>query len=370
MNDDFQLSCPTPLSNHKTVQLAHGGGGRLMRELIERLFLPAFAVVDEASLQANLPGSLNEAQPEKVKLLPPHDAAVLSAEAPRLAVTTDSFVVSPLFFPGGDIGKLAVCGTVNDLAMAGAKPAFLTAGFILEEGLPLETLRRVVASMSAAARSAGVKIIAGDTKVVDRGKADGMFINTAGIGWVASDVNISPARVCPGDVILINGDLGRHGVAVMSVREGLQFEGAFESDCAPLSSLVEAMLAVEPDIHCLRDLTRGGLAAALNEIAGDAQVGIELDEASIPIAEPVAAACELLGLDPLYVANEGRLAAFVAPEAAPRMLEAMRRHAAGPQAAIIGKVTAEHAGTVELRGRFGGRRIVDFLSGEQMPRIC
>ena len=216
-----------------------------------------------------------------------------------------------MFFPGGDIGKLAVYGTVNDLAMAGARPAYLSAGFILEEGLPMETLRRVVASMAEAARAAGVRIVTGDTKVVDRGKGDGIFINTAGIGWVPPGVEISPARVAPGDAILLSGDLGRHGMAIMSVREGLQFEGALESDCAPLADLVEAMLATGADIHCLRDLTRGGLAAALNEIALDARVGIEIDEAAIPVAEPVAAACELLGLDPLYVANEGRLVAFV-----------------------------------------------------------
>ncbi len=317
-----------------------------------------------------------------------------------LAFTTDTFVVSPLFFPGGDIGKLAVYGTVNDLAMAGAKPLYLSAGFVLEEGLSMETLHRVVASMAAAAREVGVRIVTGDTKVVDRGKGDGIFINTAGIGLVPDGVAISPARVKPGDVIILSGDLGRHGMAVMSVREGLGFEGNLQSDCASLAGLVEAMLAADHTIHCLRDLTRGGLAAALNEIAADAQVGIELEESAIPVSEPVRSACEILGLDPLYVANEGRLVAFVSPQAAEKVLDAMRKHTAslsatagqassGTQAghqrapceawsvgraahgpAIIGKVTQDHVGTVVLRSLLGSGRIVDLLSGEQMPRIC
>jgi hydrogenase expression/formation protein HypE len=294
----------------------------------------------------------------------------LPTQGARLALTTDSYVVNPLFFPGGDIGKLAVCGTVNDLAMAGARPAYLSAGFILEEGLPMETLRRVVASMAEAARAAGVRIVTGDTKVVDRGKGDGIFINTAGIGWVPPGVEISPARVAPGDAILLSGDLGRHGVAIMSVREGLQFEGALESDCAPLAELVAAMLAAGADIHCLRDLTRGGLAAALNEIALDARVGIQIEEAAIPVAEPVAAACELLGLDPLYVANEGRLVAFVPASSADRVLDVMHHHPAAVGPCRIGTVSVTHAGMVELHSRFGGGRIVDLLSGEQMPRIC
>lgn len=352
MSNDFNLNCPVPLSNHATVQMAHGGGGRVMRNLIESLFLPAFR---EAAASAPLP---------------PHDATVLPVAGSRLAFTTDSFVVNPLFFPGGDIGTLAVCGSVNDLAMAGAKPAYLSAGFILEEGLPIETLRRIVASMTEYARAAGVRIVTGDTKVVDRGKADGIFINTAGVGWVPDGIEISPTRVKPGDAILLSGDLGRHGVAIMSVREGLQFEGVLDSDCAPLAGLVEAMLAASPDVHCLRDLTRGGLAAALNEIALDVRVGIEIEEAAIPVAEPVEAACELLGLDPLYVANEGRLVAFVPAEDADRVLASMGHHPAALGPCRIGTVTSAHAGTVELRGRFGGSRIVDLLSGEQMPRIC
>jgi hydrogenase expression/formation protein HypE len=357
MSNEFNLSCPVPLSDHATVQLAHGGGGRLMRDLIEGLFLPAF-------------GDSHRVDAAAKHEIPPHDAAVLPASGSRLAFTTDTFVVHPLFFPGGDIGTLAVYGTVNDLAMAGAKPAYLSAGFILEEGLPMETLRRIVASMAEAARKAGVRIVTGDTKVVDRGKGDGIFINTAGIGWVPQGIEISPARVKPGDAILLSGDLGRHGMAIMSVREGLRFEGALESDCAPLAGLVEAMLAVEPDIHCLRDLTRGGLASALNEIALDARVGIEIDDAAIPVAEPVAGACELLGLDPLYVANEGRVVALVPASSADQVLNLMRRHPSAVGPTRIGVVTEAHVGMVNLRGRFGGGRIVDLLSGEQMPRIC
>ena len=348
--DIMNLNCPVPLSDHATVQMAHGGGGRLMRNLVEQMFLPAFGVAD-------LP-------------LPPHDSAVLPSQAGRLAFTTDSYVVNPLCFPGGDIGHLAICGTVNDLAMAGAKPEYLSAGFILEEGLSMEMLRRVVASMAETARSTGVRIVTGDTKVVDCGKADGIFINTAGVGWIAPGVDISPARVVPGDAILLSGDLGRHGVAIMSVREELQFEGALDSDCAPLANLVEAMLATGAEVHCLRDLTRGGLAAALNEIALDAKVGIEIDEAAIPVAEPVAAACELLGLDPLYVANEGRLVAFLPAASADQVLETMHQHPAAAGPVRIGAVTSTHPGIVEQRSRFGGGRIIDLLSGEQMPRIC
>ena len=354
---EFNLSCPLPLSEHATVQMAHGGGGRLMRALVEGTFLPAFRSGGQEGAQ---------------KSAPPHDSAVVQLGTARVAFTTDTFVVSPLFFPGGDIGRLAVFGTVNDLAMAGARPAWLSAGFVLEEGLPMETLRRIVESMRRAADEAGVAIVTGDTKVVDRGKGDGVFINTAGIGLVPDGVDISPARVAPGDAILVSGDLGRHGIAIMSVCEGLEFEGAPESDCASLAGLVEALVELGGDVHCLRDLTRGGLAAALNEIALDAGVGIALDEAAIPVAEPVAGACELLGLDPLYVANEGRLVAFVPAEAADRAAQIMRDHPAAPQPAVIGTVTVtkRHPGTVEVRSPLGGGRIVDLLSGEQMPRIC
>lgn len=353
---EFNLSCPMPLDLHTTVQMAHGGGGRIMRNLIESMFLSAFGPCGKVA------GTLSP--------VPPHDSAVLEAGGVRLAFTTDSFVVSPLFFPGGDIGKLAVCGTVNDLAMAGARPRWLSAAFILEEGFPLETLGRVVASMRDTAREVGVQIVTGDTKVVDRGKGDGVFINTAGIGVVPAGVEVSPTRVAQGDAILVSGDLGRHGIAILSVREGLGFEMDLTSDCAPLADLVADLVQLGPEVHCLRDLTRGGLAAALNEIASDVRVGIELDEASIPISEPVAGACELLGLDPLYVANEGRLVAMVPAAAADRALALMRRHAVAHNAAIIGRVTSAHPGVVELRGPIGAARILDLLSGEQMPRIC
>ncbi|NLX95366.1 MAG: hydrogenase expression/formation protein HypE [Rhodopirellula sp.] len=350
---EFRLSCPAPRQTYSTVQMAHGGGGRLMRNLIEQMFLPAFGTggTEEKSV--------------------PHDSAVLPLGDARVAFTTDTFVVSPLFFPGGDIGKLAVYGTANDLAMAGARPRWLSVGMILEEGLTMDSLQRIVASMRATASEIGVKIVTGDTKVVDRGKGDGVFINTAGIGVVAEGIDVSPRRVTVGDRILVSGDLGRHGIAIMSVREGLEFQGALDSDCGSLWGLVETMLAADPQaVHCLRDLTRGGLASALNEIAKDMAVGVELNEAAIPIAEPVAGACELLGLDPLYVANEGRLVAFVAPHAADRILDEMRRHPSAPQASIIGTVLDHHPGLVELRGPLGGGRILDLLSGEQMPRIC
>jgi hydrogenase expression/formation protein HypE len=351
---EFQLACPTPRADHDRVQLAHGGGGRLMRRLIEEMFVSAFA-------------SSSGDRAERTVL---HDSTVLTMERSKLAFTTDSYVVSPLFFPGGDIGKLAVYGTVNDLAMSGARPRYLSAGFILEEGLPLETLRRIVRSMSQSAAEVGVEVVTGDTKVVDRGKGDGVFINTAGIGEVPEGIDVGPARVAAGDVLLVSGDIGRHGMAIMSVREGLQFEAALESDCASLASLVAELCVLGLDLHCLRDLTRGGLAAALNEIAADAGVGIELEETSVPVSPPVSAACELLGLDPLYVANEGRLVAVVARRAAEEALAIMRRHPAAPEAAIAGTVVTTHPGTVVLKNVLGGQRIVDLLSGEPMPRIC
>ncbi len=346
---EVTLSCPLPLRDYPTVQMAHGGGGRLMQELIEGLFLPGFAAGRPAI---------------------PHDSALVEVGRERLAFTTDSFVVTPLFFPGGDIGTLAVCGTVNDLAMTGAKPLYLSAGFILEEGLPLDTLRRIVESMRQAADEAGVQIVTGDTKVVDRGRGDGMYINTAGIGLIGPRTDIRPGRVEPGDAVLLSGDLGRHGIAVMSVREGLDFAGAPESDCAPLHGLVETMLAADGELHCLRDLTRGGLAAALNEIARHAQVGIELEEAAIPVCEGVRSACELLGLDPLYAANEGRLVAFCPAESVEEVLHLMHAHPLAESPAVIGLVVDEHPGVVELQSPFGGGRILDLLSGEQMPRIC
>ena len=353
MPDDFKLSCPTPLRKHDTIQMAHGGGGRIMQRLIDSLFVAAFSGTKDASAREPL-----------------HDSTVLDANDTRVAFTTDTFVVNPLFFPGGDIGKLAVCGTVNDLAMAGADPKWLSAGFVLEEGFPIESLERIVESMQKTADAAGVQIVTGDTKVVDRGKGDGVFINTAGIGLVPDGIEISPTRVRAGDKVLVSGDLGRHGIAIMSVREGLQFEGALESDCDCLGDLVAAMREVGAELHCLRDLTRGGLSAALNEIASAAQVGIELKESAVPVAPQVAGACEMLGLDPFYVANEGRLVAIVSADAAESVLEIMQNHRASPQPAIVGSVTPSHPGCVELHGDLGGSRILDLLSGEQMPRIC
>jgi hydrogenase expression/formation protein HypE len=327
----------------------------MMRRLIEEVFISAFASAssDNRNRQTVL-----------------HDSTVLTMEHAKLAFTTDSYVVSPLLFPGGDIGKLAVYGTVNDLAMSGARPRYLSAGFILEEGLPLPTLRRIVQSMADAAVEVGVEVVTGDTKVVDRGKADGVFINTAGIGEVPEGIDVAPGRVAAGDALLVSGDLGRHGMAIMSVREGLQFEAALESDCASLASLVADLSALGSDLHCLRDLTRGGLAAAVNEIAIDAKVGVELNESSIPVSDPVNAACELLGLDPLYVANEGRLVAVVAQQVAEQAFAIMQRHSAAPAPATIGTVVSAHPRTVVLQSVLGGERIVDLLSGEQMPRIC
>lgn len=351
------FSCPLPLSSSDTIQLAHGGGGRLMRQLITDLFLTQFRHAGETS------EGLRE---------PPHDSAEIRlGDGTRMAFTTDSFVVSPLFFPGGDIGKLAVFGTVNDLAMSGAKPLWLSAGFILEEGLPLETLRRVVQSMRQAAEEAGVRIITGDTKVVDRGKGDGIYINTTGLGWIPENVHISPSRIRPGDKILLSGDVGRHGIAIMSVREGLQFDNALPSDCAPLHRVVRAMVKHAAEaIHCLRDLTRGGLASALNELAMDAHVAMLIHEEVIPVEPSVAAACELLGLDPYYVANEGRFVAVVRADAAEELLAVLRQQAGCASAQIIGEVRPAPAGVVELRTALGGSRVLDLLSGEQMPRIC
>jgi hydrogenase expression/formation protein HypE len=349
------MSCPAPIARHETVQLAHGGGGRLMRSLIGDLLLPHF---DSASREAG------------ADLPPPHDSVVLQLGGVRVAFTTDSFVVKPLFFPGGDIGKLAVYGTVNDLAMAGAAPLFLSCGLILEEGTPMAVLQQIVQSMQQAANEVGVRIVTGDTKVVDRGKGDGVFINTSGVGMVPDGINIAPGRIEAGDAVLISGDLGRHGIAIMSVREGLQFDGAPESDCASLAGLVSELTGLGTELHCLRDLTRGGLAAALIELAEDTQLGIQLDEAAIPVSAPVAGACELLGLDPLYVANEGRLVAFVSSDAAEEAMQIFERHLAAPQPALIGRVTTEHGGSVQLRNAFGSGRLLDLFSGEQMPRIC
>ncbi|MCL5997385.1 MAG: hydrogenase expression/formation protein HypE [Chloroflexi bacterium] len=349
MESQFTLSCPIPISDYPNVLLAHGGGGKLTNQLIAKMFLPAF---NNPALEAQ------------------HDGAVFNLAQVRLAFSTDSYVIHPLFFPGGDIGSMAVHGTVNDLAMCGARPLYLSAGYIIEEGLPMETLWRIVQSMQQAAQHAGVQIVTGDTKVVDRGKADGVFINTAGIGILQHDRRIAPQEVRPGDVLLVNGDIGRHGIAIMAVREGLAFESAIESDSAPVAGLVLQLLDAEIDVHCMRDLTRGGLASALNEIAGAANVGIGIEERLVPVREDVQAACEILGFDPMYVACEGRFCAFVAPQDAERALAILRAHPLGMDAAIIGAVNADNPGVVTTRSRIGASRIVDMISGEQLPRIC
>ena len=336
------------------VTLAHGGGGKAMRNLIEDVFVGAF---DNPLL-----GPL-----EDQAVLP---LAALAALGDRLAFTTDSYVVSPLFFNGGDIGTLAVAGTVNDLAVSGARPLFLSCAVVIEEGFPVEGLRRVVASMKSVAAEARVQIVTGDTKVVERGAADKLFINTAGIGVVPTGVSISAANARPGDVVIVNGTLGDHGTAILIARGQLALESDIASDCRPLADLVAAMLATCPAIHCLRDATRGGVATVLNEFAASSQVAIRIDETALPLREDVKGACEILGLDPLYLANEGKLVAIVPADAAPRVLAAMRAHPAGRDAAVIGAVTEAPHGTVILRTGFGGERIVDMLVGEQLPRIC
>jgi len=370
MNASFGLQCPIPISDYPTITLSHGGGGKLSQMLVERMFVPAFAnaeletLHDGAILVLDDQGSGIRDQESAVPGRP-------SSVVRRLAFSTDSYVIHPRFFPGGDIGSLAIHGTVNDLAMCGARPLYLSAGFILEEGLPMDELWRIVQSMAAAAAAAGVRIVTGDTKVVERGKGDGIFINTAGIGLIPPGVQISPKRARPGDVVLINGPIASHGIAIMSVREGLEFETTLESDSAALNGLVADILEAGGEaVHVLRDPTRGGVASSLNEIAAQARVGFLLDEVSIPIQEEVRGACEILGFDPLYVANEGKCLVVVAPEAADAVLAAMRGHPLGLETAVIGEVMAERPGKVFLRSRIGGLRVVDMLSGEQLPRIC
>lgn len=350
--DDFHLSCPLPIARYPAVTLAHGGGGTLMHDLIENMFKVAFG------LDADDPDFA-------------HDSAVFKIPGDqRLAFTTDSFVVSPLFFPGGDIGALAVYGTVNDLAMSGARPLYLSVGFILEEGLPMEVLWRIVTSMREAARGAGVRIITGDTKVVEKGKADGIFINTSGIGVVSSGIRIGAKEIRDGDEILISGDLGRHGMAIMAQRENLEFESQIESDAAPLAGLVERLLARGIQVRCLRDLTRGGLASALNELAVCAGKSIEIEERAIPVREDVRGACALLGLDPLYVACEGRCVIFVPPSDVDEALRILRADPLGQGAARMGRVLSGPSGEVTMKSVIGVKRIVDMISGEQLPRIC
>jgi hydrogenase expression/formation protein HypE len=348
-------TCPLAQSRYEHVLLGHGSGGLLTAELIQRLFLPGFANDMLGALEDQATVSLGSGN---------------GVKAPRVAFTTDSFVVRPLFFPGGDIGRLAVHGTVNDLAVGGARPLYLSAAFILEEGLPLAELRRIVASMRAACREAGVALVTGDTKVVDRGKGDGVFITTSGIGLVPEGRSLSIHAARPGDRVLVSGTMGDHGIAIMSVREGIEFETVLESDTAPLNGLAEAVLEACPETRCMRDPTRGGLSSALNELAAASRVGVELDETAIPLRPEVRGACEMLGLDPLYVANEGKLIAVVPPDDVDRVLSAMRRHPLGRNAALVGTVVAEHAGMVILRSRVGGERVVTLLSGEQLPRIC
>lgn len=345
---EFALTCPVGHGDTQRIQLAHGGGGRAMARLLDSIIRPAF---DDPLLELR------------------HDGAALQLDGP-IAFTTDSYVVRPLVFPGGDIGKLAINGTVNDLAMCGARPLYLSVGFILEEGLALDTFRTIVASMREAARAAGVRLVTGDTKVVDRGKADGMFVNTTGIGQIVCRTPLGPSHVRAGDAVILSGDLGRHGIAVMAAREALGFETTIESDCASLAEPVLALLEGGVELHCMRDLTRGGLASAAVEIAETAGLTIALEESAIPVCEEVTAACELLGLDPLHVANEGRFVAFVAQEHAAYAVSLLRRSATTASTAIIGEVHASPAGVVSCRGPLGTARAIDMLSGEQLPRIC
>jgi hydrogenase expression/formation protein HypE len=343
------LACPIPISDYPQVLLAHGGGGKLSQQIIQKMIVPQF----------------------KNELLEPlHDGAVFTIEGARLAFSTDSYVINPIFFPGGDIGELAVNGTVNDLAMCGARPLYLSAAFIIEEGFAMNDLWRVIVSMQSAATKAGVQLVTGDTKVVDRGKGDKIFINTSGVGIVAPGVQIGAHNAKAGDAIIVSGEIAVHGIAIMSVRGGLEFETTLASDTAPLNHLVAAMLESSKEIHVLRDPTRGGVASSLNEIAESSAVGVRIDERKIPISEPVRGACEILGFDPLYVANEGKLLAFVARKDAESLLSVMRKHPLGRDAAIIGEVVNEHVGTVIMKTSIGGTRVVDMLSGEQLPRIC
>ncbi|WP_460356951.1 hydrogenase expression/formation protein HypE [Mycobacterium sp. ZZG] len=341
--------CPAPLRDAPNIVMGHGGGGAMSGELIEQLFLPAYGPAADAAMG---------------------DSAIVDLGGARLAFSTDSFVVKPMFFPGGSIGDLAVNGTVNDLAMAGAVPKVLSTAFILEEGTPLEELARIAQAVGTAALAAGVRLVTGDTKVVDSGHGDGVYLNTAGIGLIDERTDIRPQRAAPGDAVIVSGDIGVHGVAVLSCREGLEFATAVSSDTAPLHGLVAAMVATGADLHALRDPTRGGLAATLNEIARAAGAGVSVDERALPVPAAVRDACSMLGLDPLYVANEGKLVAFVAAADADRVLAAMRAHPLGARAAVIGTCVAEHPGMVVARTALGGTRVVDLPIGEQLPRIC
>jgi hydrogenase expression/formation protein HypE len=347
---EFTLQCPIPINDYPKVLMAHGGGGKLMQQLIEKMFKGAFG---------------NE------YLAQGHDSTVLNLPAGKIAYTTDSYVVQPLFFPGSDIGKLSIYGTVNDLSMSGAKPLYISLGLIIEEGFEMEKLWKVVTSIKDASETANVKIVTGDTKVVDKGKGDGIFINTSGIGIIDHKLNISPDSIAEGDVILINGDVGSHGIAIMSEREGLEFETKILSDCSPLNRIVQEIISSGIDVHCMRDLTRGGLTSALNELAGQSKTEILINEESVPVREDVQGACEILGFDPMYVANEGKFIVIVPANDSEKCLGIMKKNEFGKDSAIIGSVTrADKSGIVKLKSRIGTIRILDMLSGEQLPRIC
>jgi hydrogenase expression/formation protein HypE len=344
------FECPLPIQEYDTITLGHGGGGKLSQRLVEQLIVPAFS--------NEILGQL-------------HDGAMFPCYGGHIAFSTDSFVVRPRFFPGGDIGSLAVHGTVNDLAMCGARPRHISLALILEEGLPLTELRDVIESVRDACEESEISVITGDTKVVERGSADGLYINTTGIGSLMPETQLSPMRVRAGDKIILNGSIGRHGMAIMSVREGLEFESEITSDSAALWPLVEGVLSLtQRRMHVLRDATRGGIASAINEIAQAAEVGVVLEESAIPVDGPVRAACEILGLDPLYVANEGRFVGFVSPDLADEVIDLMESHPLGKDACVIGEVVDEHPGLVRMQSGFGGSRVVDMISGEQLPRIC
>jgi len=347
--EKFDLQCPIPLSDYPTVQLAHGGGGMLMNQLIEKMF---FSVFDNPVLNQK------------------SDSALLSLPGNKIAFTTDSFVVSPLFFPGGDIGSLAVYGTVNDLSTSGAKPLYLSVGFVLEEGLAMNSLWKIVLSLKAAADETGVHIVTGDTKVVQRGKGDGIFINTTGIGIIEHDRKITPESIQPGYMLIINGDIGRHGMAVMIAREELGFKGRIESDSAPMNKIVQALIGQHITVHCMRDLTRGGLASALNELAGTVRYGFEIDESRVPVDSKVQALSEVLGIDPLHVANEGRMVFIIPENDSAKALKIIRQEKHGQNAVCIGKVLDDSSGKVFVKSHIGARRILAMLSGEQLPRIC
>jgi hydrogenase expression/formation protein HypE len=346
---DFNLSCPIPINEYPIITMAHGSGGVLSHDLIEKMFRYAF---ENDFLDAG------------------HDGAVFEVHNGKMAYTTDSYVVNPIFFPGGNIGDLAVNGTINDLVCCGARPLYLSAGFILEEGLPMEYLWKIVLSMKEAADRGGVKIITGDTKVVDRGKGDQIFINTSGVGIVPEDINISPMNCRPGDAIILSGRIGDHGVAIMSARSGLEFETRITSDTIALNGLADIIFNATQKVHVLRDPTRGGLATTLNELTRSANVGMLIDEGKIPVSEEVKGACEILGLDPLYIANEGKLVIILPEEETGRVVSAMKHHQAGTEASIIGQVTSEHPGLVRMTTSIGSSRIIDMLTGDQLPRIC